>query len=369
MIVGVEIERPYLPDWFVEGLAAHVPLPSGNSVELPGEVIAWGITEIGRIPLLSIESGVTYSQRDWDEWKDYVLGEKYRGLARPFYTRLPFHYQHALPAVLRKVATRVMLAGRGSRSAPGDVFPGFPVEQGFELLHHAHTLAGAAQDLEPEHASCVILTHDIDTSAGFRWVRRIAELEKEHGFRSLWNVVGCAYRIEYGVLDWLAGNGFEIGLHGYNHDNKLAFLSESEIRHRLDRCGGLLRDYGIRAFRSPSWFRNEMLFAILKDYFEYDYSRLDSDIVCPGGKGGCLWTKTFSRNGLTHVPTTLPFEVPLFLGYAPEQLLEFWKPKVRWLESCGGNIVVNTHPDPHYSGNARMLSVYERLLLLLRDLR
>jgi peptidoglycan/xylan/chitin deacetylase (PgdA/CDA1 family) len=369
LIAGLEIARQYLPDWFVEGFPAHVPIPADNFVELQGEVIAWGITETGMIPLLSIESGLIYSQCDWDEWKDYVLEEKYRDMARPFYTRLPFHYHHAVPANLRNVAMRVVLARRGSRGVPGHVFPGFPVEQGFELLHHVHAQIGAAEDMEPEHASRVILTHDIDTSAGFRWVRRIAELEKEHGFRSLWNVVGCAYRIEYGILDWLVANGFEIGLHGHNHDNKLAFLSESEIRHRLDQCEGLMRDYEIRAFRSPSWFRNEMLFAVLRDYFEYDYSRLDTDILCPGGKGGCLWTKTFSRNGLTHVPTTLPFEVPLFLGHAPEELLDFWKPKVQWLESCGGNIVVNTHPDPHYSGSARMLNVYEKLLLLLRDLK
>lgn len=66
-----------------------------------------------------------------------------------------------------------------------------------------------------------------------------------------------------------------------------------------------------------------------------------------------------------HIPTTVPFETPLWFGYAPEHLLEFWMPKMKWLESCGGDIVVNTHPDPFYSGNARMLSAYEELLAFL----
>jgi len=125
----------------------------------------------------------------------------------------------------------------------------------------------------------------------------------------------------------------------------------------------------MKSFRSPSWFRNEKLFRVAKDYFEYDYSYLDTDIICPGGNGGCLWTKPFSLlDGLTHIPTTIPFEAPLWFGYVPEQLLRFWMPKVKWLKSCGGNIVVNTHPDPHYSGNDRMLNVYKQLLVLLRKL-
>jgi len=192
-------------------------------------------------------------------------------------------------------------------------------------------------------------------------------LEMEYGFRSLWNVVGCS-KIDYEVLDWLMENGFEIGLHGYNHDNRLIFLAEEEIRNRLDRCVELLNRYHMRSFRSPSWFRNEKLFKVLKDYFEFDYSYLDTDIICPGGNGGCLWTRSFSLlSGLIHIPTTIPFETPLWFRYAPEQLLEFWMPKIKWLMSCGGNIVVNTHPDPHYSGNDRMLTVYEELLSFLKN--
>ena len=332
--------------------------------ELQGEVIAWGVFEGRRIPLLSAESGAVHSQYDWDDWKDYILRERYRSLGMPLYLKLPFHY-HALPASLRNTALRI-LRRRTSTSVPGRSFPGFPIEQGFELLCFIHEHRGTAR--ASKSMSQIILTHDVDTKSGLKWVEEIARLEMEYGFRSLWNVVGHRYKIDYSILDRLEANGFEIGLHGYNHDNRDAFLPESELRYRLNKCGDFLRRYRVKSFRSPSWFRSETLFSVLKDYFQYDYSYLDTDVLCPGGNGGCLWTKTFSLfAGLTHIPTTLPFEAPLFFGCATEQLVEFWKPKVAWLKSCGGNIVINTHPEPHYSGNIRMLKAYGELLALLKD--
>ena len=217
----------------------------------------------------------------------------------------------------------------------------------------------------PRQPGEVILTHDIDTRDGFPWVTRTAELELAHGFRSTWNVVGRGDPLDHGVLEWLVERGCTIGLHGYNHDNCLAFLPADRIRRRLDACRDLIERYSMRSFRSPSWFRTDTLFQVLKGYGLVDYSRLDTDRSCPGGVGGCLWTKRFELDGLTHVPTTVPFEDPLYWGYTPEQLISFWQPKIAWLRACGGNIVVNTHPEPRFSGNARMLRAYDQLLDVL----
>lgn len=367
MIAQLVIERQYLPGWFSEDYPAHIPLPTKPCGQLKGETIAWGICEGTKIPLLSLDSGLIYAQYDWHEWKTYILGERYRSIIRPLYTKLPFHY-HLVPGPLRKIAAQILLPIRASSPIPRTTFPGFPIEQGFELLHHVYESNNPTSGAKTDEPGQIILTHDIDTKDGFSWVKRIAEREMACGFRSLWNVVGHKYRIDYRILDWLVENDFEVGLHGYNHDNKLIFLSEGEIRHRVEQCAGFMRRYQVKSFRSPSWFRNEMLFSVLRDYFTMDYSCLDTDVSCPAGNGGCLWTKTFSLSGLTHVPTTVPFEDPLYFRYAPEQLLSFWKPKIKWLKSCHGNIVVNTHPDPHYGGNERMLRIYEELLIHLNKL-
>ena len=346
-----------------------MPLPPASVVSpvsvLPGAVVVWTDGEKGRVPLVSVEGSRGYIRHEWTRWRRFVLGERYRTLTRPLYTRLPFHY-HRVPGAIRRVAARVLLARQAPVAQAGTDFPGFPIEQGLELLAHVWAQVGSDTAVLPS-AGQTILTHDIDTREGFAWVKPTAELELAHGLRSIWHVVGQGDPLDHAVLDWLVERGCTIGLHGYNHDNRLAFLPADRVRRRLDACRDVIERYDIRSFRSPSWFRSDTLFQVLKDYDLVDYSRLDTDRSCPGGVGGCLWTKQFNLDGVTHVPTTVPFEDPLYWGRSAEQLVDFWRPKIAWLRACGGNIVVNTHPEPQFSGNAEMLRVYDQLLDVLAD--
>tara|TARA_B110000116_G_scaffold271963_1_gene294512 strand:- start:1368 stop:2555 length:1188 start_codon:yes stop_codon:yes gene_type:complete len=365
----IHVDPAYQPDWFQDGAGTHVPLPPAAVAAcrgtLPGQPLVWADTDTGRLTLISLDAGEPYMRYDWSSWQRYVLGEHYRTLTRPLYTRLPFHY-HRIPGVIRRAVASRLLAHQTPAGGHGGRFPGFPIEQGVELLAHvwARVNAGTGPAVAQTGPS-VVLTHDIDTSHGFPWVRRTAELELAHGFRSVWHVVGRGDPPDYAVLDWLVEQGCTIGLHGYNHDNKLAFLPADRIRRRLDACRPLIERYDMQCFRSPSWFRSDTLFKVLREYLQVDYSRLDTDRSCPGGVGGCLWTKPFSLGGLTHVPTTVPFEDPLYWGCDPEYLVDFWRPKIEWLRGCGGGIVVNTHPEPQFSGNARMLGAYDQLLNVL----
>ena len=369
MIARLAVEPAYRPDWFRTDAGANLPLPPADVVvptmDLPGVVVVWAELEDGRVPLVSVEAGRGHIRYTWTQWHRFVLSERYRTQRRPLYTRLPFHYHH-IPGPVRRVAARALLARQAPSGAATTAFPGFPVEQGLELLAYVWDRVGGETQTESA-AGEVILTHDIDTRMGFPWVKPTAELELAHGFRSVWHVVGRGEPPDHAVLDWLVERGCAVGLHGYNHDNRLAFLPADRIRHRLDACRPLMERYDIRAFRSPSWFRSDTLFRVLSDYGMVDYSRLDTDRSCPGGVGGCLWTKRFELDGLTHVPTTMPFEDPLYWGLPAEQLVDFWRPKILWLRACGGNIVVNTHPDPQFSGNARMLRAYDQLLDLLAE--
>ena len=108
------------------------------------------------------------------------------------------------------------------------------------------------------------------------------------------------------------------------------------------------------------------MFDVLADYFDADLTTLDIDLVCPAGPGGVGVAQPFRiRPKLIEIPCTLPFEAPLFLGARPRSLVEFWRPKIEMLRRAGGLVVVNTHPDPNYLGNAAMLAEYRELLELL----
>ncbi|MBN2452679.1 MAG: radical SAM protein [Candidatus Omnitrophica bacterium] len=294
-----------------------------------------------------------------------VIYEKYADLKRPLYTSVPFNYQK-IPAPVRYYGQKLFRRG----SPPSSSFPLWPYEGSLERLRRASSKSLPEDCLRytgrvswPGDKKCaLILTHDIENGNNWKWVKAIAEAEMEYGFRSSWNVVPRLYRIDYSVLDWLARNGFEIGLHGYNHDNKLAFLSEAHIRRRMDACKDIIGAYKMAGFRSPSWLRSGCLFRVLQDYFSYDCSVLDVDYISPAGVGGCCSVFPYMIGSLVELPTTLPYEFPVQCGVKPEDLNAFWKSKISRIKDDMGCVTVVTHPDPYYGGNDLMVRMYKELL-------
>ena len=122
--------------------------------------------------------------------------------------------------------------------------------------------------------SAFVLTHDIETADGLRRIPEIAAIEEELGFRSSWNLVPHKYPIDRGLVRDLCKRGFEIGIHGFNHDGKL-FLSEAIFRQRAEAINEALRDYECVGFRAPMVHRNLSWLQALD--VEYDASCFDVD--------------------------------------------------------------------------------------------
>ena len=66
-----------------------------------------------------------------------------------------------------------------------------------------------------------ILTHDVELQGGHDKCLKLASLEKELGFVSSFNFVPERYNVSQEVRDKLVNMGFEVGIHGLNHDGKL----------------------------------------------------------------------------------------------------------------------------------------------------
>ncbi len=206
-----------------------------------------------------------------------------------------------------------------------------------------------------------VLTHDVETKAGQRLVADLADLEEEKGFRSAWNFVPYKYTIDDGLVRDLAQRGFEIGIHGYNHDGRL-FASKATFRKRVYWINAALDKYDCLGFRAPMVHRNLKWLQSLE--VEYDASCFDVDPfqAMPGGVGG-IWP--FFAGRFVELPYTLPQDHTLLISLG-EKSIRIWKQKLDFLQEWSGMAMLVTHPD--YLNTPAILNVYCEFLDHLREL-
>lgn len=208
--------------------------------------------------------------------------------------------------------------------------------------------------------SALVLTHDVETAAGLRGIPKIAAIEERLGLRSSWNLVPYKYRIDLGLVDDLRDRGFEIGIHGYNHDGRL-FASPAIFRRRAPAIDEALRKYQAVGFRAPMVHRD--LDAIQMLDVDYDASCFDVDPfqAMPGGIGG-IWPCLV--NDLVELPYTMPQDHTLFVGLG-QQTTAAWKHKLAFVRRNTGMALMLTHPD--YLDSPSRLQLYADVLAFAKD--
>jgi peptidoglycan/xylan/chitin deacetylase (PgdA/CDA1 family) len=203
-------------------------------------------------------------------------------------------------------------------------------------------------------------THDVETADGMRRIEQIADLEERLGFRSSWNIVPHKYPVDRGLLRDLQSRGFEIGVHGYNHDGKL-FTSRSVFDSRVPAINAALEAFEAVGFRAPMVHRNlEWLQSL---HIEYDASCFDADPyqAMPGGVGS-VWP--FMAGRFVELPYTLPQDHTLFVALN-ERDGNIWERKLDYIAQLGGMALFITHPD--YLDSELRINAYRRLLEKVRD--
>lgn len=209
-------------------------------------------------------------------------------------------------------------------------------------------------------ACCIVLTHDVESRAGFDRMERMADLEESLGFRSCWNLPLGQYRIDWNRVERLRARGFEFGAHGLCHDGKLF-----RTRQDFDRLSAIIeriaQEHDLIGFRAPSTLRSLEWIATMK--FSYDSSVADSDPFEPQA-GGCCSVFPFHLGGLVELPYTLPQDHTM-IHLLNRNPLVVWLSKAMWIASVGGMILILTHPD--YIGSGRYLETYADLLRRLSN--
>ncbi len=304
---------------------------------------------------------------NFDKIIENLVYEQYYKIKRPFYTRLPFDYTR-IPVPLRNFLFNALLTFKRDPK-----WPNWPVEKSVELIRYLYIKSISIKlkkkvpyvSFWPQKKKfAVVITHDCDTESSFKNIDKIRDIEKRYGMLSCWNILSNKYKIDKNALKRLKNEGCEIGLHGYNHDNRLPFLKKEKIIGRINSASSLIKEFSIRGFRSPSLLRNKKFLELLSNYFAYDSSTCDTDLLSPVAiRSGTCTVFPFFINNMVEIPITLPQDYRLIrLNKTKNEIFDIWKGKIDFLRKVNGTAVLLTHPDSHIFGNDKYLDVYEKTL-------
>ncbi len=215
----------------------------------------------------------------------------------------------------------------------------------------------------------VILTHDVELAGGHNKCETLMHLEKRCGFVSSFNFVPERYEVSPALRALLADDGFEVGVHGLNHDGKL-YESREVFNSRAKKINEYIEEWQVEGFRSPAMHHN--LDWIRDLDIEYDASTFDTDPFEPQPDGyrtifPFVVEADGARSGYVELPYTLPQDFTLFI-ILQERNAKTWKEKVDWIAEQGGMVLVNVHPDYIHFGKGHPgpeefpASIYEELL-------
>ncbi|MBF0216879.1 MAG: hypothetical protein HQL30_07810 [Candidatus Omnitrophica bacterium] len=354
--------------YWPEGLDAVIPLSDGVLFKVPMAAPAKEKVVLYQRDIVSgVLSALVWlnargereSSLNYGAFREAMISESYREEhKRPLMSALPFNY-HLIPEIMRYFVISSRIKIREYFKAGKKSFPFSMFNAGCEILFSLFGNDSPTNGAMPS----LVLTHDVESAGGLLRVQEIAGIEETYGFKSSWNIIPKRDAIDMKKIAAIAETGHEIGLHGIWHNNREAFLAEDEMRSQFRSIAPFIREFSVTGYRSPAWNRTTRMFKVLSEFFVYDSSCLDLDLMSLSGNGGVGFMRPLILDsGLIELPCTLPFEVPLYYGIRPEDLIAYWAPKIDLVRNVKGMLLVNTHPEPNYLGTKKMMRVYGKLL-------
>ena len=350
----------------VGALCDNLPLPTAASTaERHGRNDAFSFWKLSEAWRPSLEAAIAESE---SASQHFLFEEYLSGHRRQPPTPMLAYYiiRRLIPEQLRHRLNSAAIRVRRKRD-----FPSWPSEstlvtywrQWLQVsLAQLHLDDGWHIAFWPLGFKCgIVLTHDVENTAGMRRMERMADLEERYNFRSAWNLPLAQFDIDWNLVERLKRRGFEFGAHGLCHDGRL-FRSRANFRKLAPVLARLASLHELKGFRAPSTLRRIEWISQLP--FDFDCSFADSDPYEPQSGGTCSLFPFFLGE-MVELPYTLPQDHTL-IHLLRRKPLPVWEAKAQWIESLGGMILTLIHPD--YCGSGRNLDDYEGLLKQLNDL-
>ena len=253
------------------------------------------------------------------------------------------------------------------------VFPKWPVDTSVEdTLEKILLLSMKVRNLEripfiwfwPDGASSsVIVTHDVETTAGLNFVRDLMEIDNAFAIKTSFQLVPEErYTVSKDLLKAIRRQECEVNVHGLNHDGNL-FRDRKTFLNHAKWINRYVLDYGAEGFRSACMYRNVEWYEDLD--ISYDMSVPNVAHLEPQ-PGGCCTVFPYFIGRILELPLTTVQDYSLF-HIIREYSIELWKKQIELITEKHGLISFIAHPDYLLDGQA--LAVYKALLTYLSRLR
>jgi len=268
-----------------------------------------------------------------------------------------------LPVSIRRQLQKAYLLHRQDTVA----FPRWPVDRSADILLE-RLLALAMQWSQTDripfiwfwpdgYKAAAIMTHDVETAGGRDFCDKLMDADDAFGIKSSFQIVPeKRYEVTSAYLESIRGRGFEVNVHGLDHDGDLFANRERfvESAQKINKYAELFRS---RGFRSPCLYRNVDWFQELN--FSYDMS-VPNVARLAAQPGGCCTVLPYALpGGMLELPLTTSEDYSLF-HILKDYSITLWKQQMSIILGGHGLVHFLVHPD--YVMPERAWSVYKALL-------
>jgi hypothetical protein len=215
----------------------------------------------------------------------------------------------------------------------------------------------------PEGANnCLILTHDVETSAGRDFTFQLMDLDNAYGFKASFEVVPEErYHFSDEFVETIRSRGFEFNIHDLNHDGGL-YHDRQEFLRRAAQINRYVHHFGARGFRAGSMYRNQDWY----DAFEFSYDMSVPNVAhLDPLRGGCCTVMPHFIGNIVELPVTTTQDYSVF-HVLKDYSIDLWKQQIGLIKRRNGLISIISHPDYLIDHHTR--SVYESLLDYLQHM-
>jgi hypothetical protein len=204
--------------------------------------------------------------------------------------------------------------------------------------------------------NCLILTHDVETSAGRDFCSQLMDIDVAYGFKASFEIVPEErYQLPQDLEQEIRNRGFEFNIHDLNHDGNL-YRDRQEFLRRASRINSYAHRFGARGFRAGSMYRNQDWY----DAFEFSYDMSVPNVAhLDPMRGGCCTVMPHFIGNIVELPATTAQDYSLFY-VLKDFSIDLWRQQLELIKGRNGLISIISHPDYLIDGRER--SVYESLL-------